>query len=222
MTSKYCRLVMTLFVSISMAQADQVEMQNGDRYSGAVLSMTPDTVVFQSEVLGQLKLPRNKVSNISLGSTIAVNRPTTPTNNPAPAAPASSVRSRADASGALRQLSANTNLIEQIRKQFLADAGPQANDKFNELLSGLLTGKLDVDGLRTEAKTAADQLRAMKKDMGGEAGGTLDAYLSVLDNFLSQSAPPAAAPGTNNAQGTIIIREEFCQSFGKRLNCRQV
>jgi hypothetical protein len=210
MTSAYCRLIMMLFVSISIVRADQIEMQNGDRYSGAVLSMTSDSVVLQSEVLGQLKLPRDKVSTISLGSTNAVVRRAPSTNSPMPVASAlaAPAQSTAGASGALRQLGANTNLIEQIRKQFLADAGPQANDKFNELLGGLLTGKLDMDGLRTEAKTAADQLRAMKKDMGGEAGGTLDAYLGVLDNFLSQSTPPAAAPGpaTNNLQGTVIIR----------------
>jgi len=103
-------------------------------------------------------------------------------------------------------LGANTNLVQQIRKQFLADAGPKANDKFDELLNGLTTGKLDINGLRAEAKSAADQLRAMKKDMGGDAGETLDAYLGVLDSFLSQSAPPAAAPVTNSTQGTIIIR----------------
>jgi hypothetical protein len=207
MTSKFWRLVIVLFVPIWLARADQIEMQNGDRYSGAVVSMTPDTVVLQSEVLGQLKLPRNKVSTISLGSTKLVSRPAPMTNNPATAAPALAAQSTAGAAGVLHQLGANTNLIQQIRKQFLADAGPQANDKFDDLLTGLLTGKLDMNGLRAEAKSAADQLRAMKKDMGNDAGGTLDAYLGVLDNFLSQSGPPASAPGTNNnTQGTIIIR----------------
>jgi hypothetical protein len=187
-------------------RADQIEMQNGDRYSGVVLSMTPDTVVLQSEVLGQLTVPRNKVSTITLGSTNNFSRPTASTNNPAPAASFLAAQSTPDTAGALRQLGANTNLIQQIRKQFLANAGPQANDRFDELLNGLITGKLDMNGLRAEAKSAADQLRAMKKDMGGDAGETLDAYLAVLDNFLSQSAPPVSAPATNNAQGTIIIR----------------
>jgi hypothetical protein len=191
-----------------MVRADQIEMQNGDRYSGAVVSMTPDTVVLQSEVLGQLKLPRNKVSTITLGSAIVSVRPVTSTNNPAPApAPRDAATPvAADAEGALRQLGSSTNLIEHIRNQFLADAGPQANGKFDELLNGLMSGKMDINGLRAEAKTAADQLRAMKKDMGGEAGETLDAYLGVLDNFLAESTPAAPAPATNSTQGTIIIR----------------
>jgi hypothetical protein len=204
MTSIYCRLVIFLLVPISMVRADQIEMQNGDRYSGAVVSMTPDTVVLQSEVLGQLKLPRNKVSTITLGSAIVSVRPVTSTNNPAPRDAATPVA--ADAEGALRQLGSSTNLIEHIRNQFLADAGPQANGKFDELLNGLMSGKMDINGLRAEAKTAADQLRAMKKDMGGEAGETLDAYLGVLDNFLAESTPAAPAPATNSTQGTIIIR----------------
>jgi hypothetical protein len=177
-------------------------MQNGDRYSGAVLSMSPDTVILQSEVLGQLKLPRSKVSTINIGASTNVSRPAISTNN----ATAASHGSTTNGADALRQLGENTNLVEQIRKHFLADAGPQANDKFDELLTGLMMGKMDIDGLRAEAKSAADQLRAMKKDMGGDAGVTLDAYLGVLENFLSQSAPPAAAPGTNSTQGTIIIR----------------
>jgi hypothetical protein len=206
MKSNHWRLVVLLLVPLAMVRADQIEMQNGDRYSGAVLSMTPDTVVLQSEILGQLKLPRNKVSTITLGSANNPGRPVASTNNPPPAPSALATPSAADTPGALRQLGANTNLVQQIRKQFLADAGPRANDKFDELLNGLMTGKLDMDGLRAEAKSAADQLRAMKMDMGGDAGETLDAYLGVLDSFLSQSAPPAAASGTNNAQGTIIIR----------------
>jgi hypothetical protein len=206
MTSNCWRLVILMLVPISVVRADQIEMQNGDRYSGAVVSMTPDTVVLQSEVLGQLKLPRAKVSTITLGSTSVSGRPATPTNNPAPAVRDGATPLTADAEGALRQLGSSTNLIEHIRNQFLADAGPQANGKFDELLNGLMTGKMDINGLRAEAKTAADQLRAMKKDMGGEAGETLDAYLGVLDNFLAESTPPAPAPATNSTQGTIIIR----------------
>jgi hypothetical protein len=203
MTSNYWRLLILFLAPFSIVRADQVEMQNGDRFSGIVVSMTPDTLILQSEVLGQLKLPRNKVSTISLGSTNGGARPPAVTNNPAPASVSQSI---ASSTSALQQLGADTNLVQQIRKQFLADAGPRANDKFDNLLNGLMTGKMDINGLRTEAKSAADKLRAMKKDLGGDAGQTLDAYLSVLDNFLAQSAPAPPAPATNNAQGSIIIR----------------
>ena len=34
-------------------RADQIEMQNGDRYNGKLLAMTNGTLVLQSEILGR-------------------------------------------------------------------------------------------------------------------------------------------------------------------------
>jgi hypothetical protein len=145
-------------------------------------------VVLQNEVLGQLKVPRNKISTIALGSAANASRPSASTNKLAQARTAAGGVADAETAGALSELGAHTNLIQQIQKQFLGDAGPQANDKFNDLLNGLLTGKMDISGLRAEAKSAADQIRAMKKDSGGEANDMLDAYLGVLENFLADSS----------------------------------
>src|SRR5437868_1859875 len=49
-------------------RADQIEMVNGDRYVGQVVSLGPETLVVQSEVLGTLKLPRSRIANINLSS----------------------------------------------------------------------------------------------------------------------------------------------------------
>jgi len=191
------RLLGLLIISAWIARADQIEMQNGDRYSGVVVSMTPDAVVLKSEILGQINLPRGKISTIALGPASNPGHPVASTNKPpAPAA----------ASSAFSQLGANTNVIKQIRDKFLADAGPEANGKFDELLTGLMTGKLDMNDLRAQAKAAADQVRSMKKDAGPEASDTLDVYLQVLDGFLAESEPAATPPTTNSTQGTIIIR----------------
>src|ERR1700728_853981 len=103
MRSIYCRLVILLLVPISMVRADRIEMQNGDRYSGAVLSMTPETVILQSEVLGQLKLPRNKVSTISLGAATNASHLAISTNAPAPASPVATRQSTANGTNVLRQ-----------------------------------------------------------------------------------------------------------------------
>src|SRR5712691_661739 len=54
-------------------RADQVEMQNGDRYAGKVLALNTNTVVLQSDVLGLVNLPREKVANIALGTVMATN-----------------------------------------------------------------------------------------------------------------------------------------------------
>jgi hypothetical protein len=183
-----------LFVAVG-SRADQLEMQNGDRYAGKVISMTADTIVLQSDVLGKLTLPRSKVASINLGA-----RP------PAAARPTNAVPSpQTNATGA------NTNLIEQVRKQFLSEAGPAANNKYDELVGQLFSGKFDINTLRAEAKTAADQIRALKRQ-GGDVGEQMNAYLAILDNFLKQTDPaapsiravPAVAPTTNSAAVPLV------------------
>jgi Fe-S-cluster containining protein len=194
--------VLLLFAAAGRMLADQVEMQNGDRYAGQVLSLNTNTVVLQSDVLGTLRLPRAKVAIITLGPGPATNSPPLPslTNaqvrapsvTPAPAPP--------NPSPALRQLGANTNLIQQVQKQFLSGAGPEANTKFNDLLGGLMSGRLSVDDIRAEAKSAADQLRALKRESGEDAGFATDAYLAILDHFLKETAPSGSA---SNSSGSL-------------------
>src|SRR5262249_39797123 len=94
----------------------------------------------------------------------------------------------AEFSAAMRELGTQTNLIQQVRSQFLGDAGPEANDKFNEMLDGLISGKLTLNDLRAQAQTAADQLRSLKKDLGPEAGDSMDGYLTILDHFLRETS----------------------------------
>jgi hypothetical protein len=96
-------------------------------------------------------------------------------------------------SPALAQLGASTNLIQQVQKQFLSGAGPEANNKFDELLGGLMSGKLSVDDIRAEAKAAADQLRALQRESGEDAGFATSAYLAILDHFLKETAPSGSA-----------------------------
>src|SRR5258708_31674794 len=129
-----------LLLLASRAPADQVEMQNGDRYLGRVISLTNDTLVVQSDYLGTLRLPRGKVALITLGQG-AISASTTPMaaipRQPSPASPAA-LNSAPNSPGSLQTSVANTNLIQQVQKQFLSGAGPEANDKFNELLNGYL------------------------------------------------------------------------------------
>jgi hypothetical protein len=115
--------------------------------------------------------------------------PVTPLTNWAPAPVPSIVltNGNADLAGALRHLGANTNLIEQVRRQYLADAGPAANQKFTDLLDGLTSGKIDMASLRAQAKSAADQLRSYQQDLGPEASETLTSYLAILDKFLRET-----------------------------------
>src|SRR5881397_996696 len=63
-----CRAAVMLFLATIWLRADQVEMQNGDRYLGTVLSLDTNTLVLRSAVLGTVTLPRGKVALIHFGS----------------------------------------------------------------------------------------------------------------------------------------------------------
>ncbi|MGO8839008.1 MAG: hypothetical protein ACLQAH_12175 [Limisphaerales bacterium] len=192
--------VILMFVLVPRLRADLVEMQNGDRYAGKVLSVSADTVVLDSEVLGKINVPRKKVANLAFGTNAIapaaaanLTRVSMPTNLPAAAPTAALANTNVDLSVALRRLGANTNFVAQIRQQMLAGS-PEAAGKYDEMVNGLMSGQLNLNDLRSQAKSYADQLREMKRDLGPEAGDSIDAYLGVLDDFLKETTPgPASA-----------------------------
>src|SRR6266446_4888240 len=149
----YCGLVALLF-TVSRILADQVEMQNGDRYLGRVISLTNDTLIVQSDYLGTLRLPRSKVALVTLGQSAATATPRPAAALPhQPASPSSSASNSAPALPEATQIpGANSNLIQQVHNQFLSGAGPEANAKFDELLSGYMSGKLSVSDIRSQAR----------------------------------------------------------------------
>jgi len=178
-------------------RGDRVEMQNGDRYFGRVLSLNTNTLVLRSEVVGEVRLPRGKVALIVLGAD-------TPTNAASALAfpnsrSAAQTNTVLDLSASLRELGANTNFIRQVQAQILGDAGPEANNKFNEMVAGLMSGKVTVNEIRTEAQSAAAQLKVLKRELGDDAGWAFDGYLAILENFLNETAPPPAVSSTNSA-----------------------
>jgi len=174
-------------------RADRVEMQNGDRYFGRVMSMSADTVVLESEVLGKINVPRKQVASLVFGTNAAAPMAATqvaqisaPTNPPTAASLAALAGTNADFSAVLRNPDLNTNFIRQVREQMLAGS-PEAAGKYDEMVNDLMSGKMNMDDLRREAKSSADQLRELKRDLGSDAGDSIDAYLDVLDNFIAET-----------------------------------
>lgn len=199
----------SIFISCLAAgvllRADQVEMQNGDRYFGKVLSLDTNTVVLQSDVLGTVRLPRGKIAGVAFGVNATTNATRFATMNPQRRAPtAAQTNGATDLSASLPQLGTNTDFIRQIQSQFLADAGPEANNKFNEMAAGLMSGKLTVNDIRAEAKTASAQLKELKRDLGDDTGA-LDGYLTILENFLHETTPTASS--VTNKAGTTSIKQ---------------
>jgi len=174
--------------------ADQVELQNGDRFSGRVLTISTDAVVLENDALGKITVPRQKITRLAFGTnTVApveanpVARVPEPTNLPPVTAVTGLLKTNTDLSATLRQSGADTNVIQKIRAQMLAGS-PEAAAKYDELVSGLMSGKMDMEELRREAQTSADQLRELKRSLGPDAGDSLNGYLQVLDQFLKKSA----------------------------------
>lgn len=190
-----------LLIAAPGLRADVLEMQNGDRYSGKVVSVSPDTVVLNSEVAGKITVPRNKVASLSFGTNAVAlkasgNLALPVSTNLLPAtAPATAMNTNVDLPAAFRQSGADTNFVGQIRRQMLA-GNPEAARKYDEMVSGLLSGQLNVSDVRRQAQAAAAQLRELKRQLGPDADESFDGYLQVLDSFIKETAPgPAdAAP----------------------------
>ncbi len=182
-------------LAVPVLRADQVEMQNGDRYAGTVLSMDASTVVLRSELLGRISLPRKQVAVISLGvagTNTARLRPAG-TNLLPRRVTAGVAKTNAELAAILRQLNSDTNAVRQVQTEILTGASPEANQKFNQLLGDLSTGKMTMGDLRAQAKAVADAARAQRAEAGSELGGLLDSYLAILDDFLEQTAPEGNA-----------------------------
>ncbi len=202
MKATLARCLVTLFSFTCIAlHADQVQMQNGDRYMGNVVSLNSDTLVLQNEVLGTLRLPRSKVSTVTFGAVPAGAGNfirAVPRTNAAAATGASS--NAVPSLPSLSQLGTNkASAADLDHMKLLETAGPEAKNKFNELLSGLMTGKLSMADLRAQAKAVADQARALRADLGEDGAASLDGYLAILDKFLNETAPkpePRAATPT--------------------------
>ena len=185
---------LTLLIAAPPAQADQVVMQNSDHYNGKVLSVTTNALVLQSDILGTVTLPRGKVAFITLGSGTATNSSRLAAAIPSPVPSVLKTNAAPELSAQVRQLGTQTNLLQQVRSQFLGEANPEANARFNRMVTDLATGRMDINSLRAQAQSAAAQLRSLEPEAGAEDTGTLNMYLSILDKFIKETAPsPNAA-----------------------------
>jgi hypothetical protein len=181
-----------LFGALFMAfglRADQLQMVNGDHYAGKILSVSSNSVVFESDVLGKVTLPREKVLSMSFAASGATNTPVVPR---VLTGTKRGTNANVNIAVALRN-GTNAAAIEQIRQQMLAGTTPEANQKYDELLSGLMSGKVSVSDIRTQAKASINQINKLKTELGPQADPMLDAYLEILQNFVNEAEPTAPA-----------------------------
>lgn len=172
-------------------QSDELRTVSGERFLGKTLSVGEHTVVFSSSSVGKVTVARTNVLELTLSTGSGTNR-VAKTNTPALTA---ATNQNSEIAAILKTLPSQPQLADSVQTDLLAQAGPEAAQKFNQMLRGLLTGSMSVSDLRAEAKSVRDQARALRADLGPEAGGILDGYLEILDKFLAQT-PAAAAPKT--------------------------
>ncbi|HTR42747.1 MAG TPA: hypothetical protein VMH87_14135 [Pseudomonadales bacterium] len=184
-----------------LSRADQVIMQNGDVLNGKVLTVTTNILTLQNDNVGIITLSRAKVSNITFGTTaVKIPVPAVSVTNTVSASPPENpqTNSMSDLQSMFRGIHDQSNLVQQVEAQVLgSSASPAAVSKFNELLDGLSTGKIDMNDLRNEAQSAANQLQEYKKQMGPDAGEEVDSYLAILNNFLQETAQSNATTNSS-------------------------
>jgi len=176
-------------------------MQNGDVLNGKVLTVTTNILTLQNDNVGIITLSRAKVSNITFGTTaVKIPVPAVSVTNTVSASPPENpqTNSMSDLQSMFRGIHDQSNLVQQVEAQVLgSSASPAAVSKFNELLDGLSTGKIDMNDLRNEAQSAANQLQEYKKQMGPDAGEEVDSYLAILNNFLQETAQSNATTNSS-------------------------
>jgi hypothetical protein len=178
-------LFLILFALGWSASADVVQTTSGDRYVGSIVAFTNGTLVFKSDIVGVVKIPKTRLAQVSFGSVAATNLP--PAKSMANIQTNAPVTAESDLSKVLSQLQAHTNLISGIQAKLLSDAGPEANEQFNKMVSGLLSGQISVADVRAQAAKAAADLREARKDLGEDSSVMIDSYLAILDRFLANS-----------------------------------
>lgn len=164
--------------------------------NGEVIAMSAKDIKFRSELHGVVTIPRSKVVSISLGE----------------AKPAAATEAEADStalpavpkpSAALKKIQSKENagaLSAQVEAQYLADATPEARQMYQEMVSGFLSGKMNLQDISVQAQSALKQLKELQGEMGDDdaTGALLSSYASILENFVKQ------VPASTNSPAPVL------------------
>jgi hypothetical protein len=100
----------------------------------------------------------------------------------------------ADAVRQLQTQGLDPALAKQLQQALPMFGSPEVQKYFNETLSGLAAGQIDVPDLRKQAISVRAQLQDLEKDLGPGAKAALAPYAAVLDQFIRETDPPQQAP----------------------------
>jgi hypothetical protein len=177
-----------LCCSLSVAHADLIEMQNGDRYAGKLVGVNDTNITWRSDILGEMQLPRAKISAITFGEKAQTAKPVAAATVQPPSARKTQPQ---DPLTQIRDVGIDPQAIKQVQEQILGSASPEATKQFNDMVAGLATGSLNLKDIRAQAQNSVRELEAAKQELGEDFGMALDGYLGILQRFLSETAQPS-------------------------------
>jgi hypothetical protein len=166
------------------AAADSVQLANGDLLSGRVVSLDDKQLRLESDILGQISIPRGKVLSITLG-----NQKPVVAASPAPAKAPASEMSPEDVLKQLKTTGVNPKDVKDIQKMLPLLGTPEASKYFNDTVKGLMGGTRSIGDIRKEAMRARDELKKATKGLGPDVEAGVAPYLQILDNFLRETEP---------------------------------
>jgi hypothetical protein len=173
-------LVVVLLGAALPVAADSVQLLNGDVLSGRVLTLDDKQLRLQSDTLGQINIPRDKIASISLGETKA--------------APAPKAGAAATPEAVFKQLQTSgvsPKEMAELQKMFPLLANPEAAGYFNDMVKGILGGTGTLGDLRKEAMRARDELKKATKGLGPQVEAGMAPYLKILESFIRETDPAA-------------------------------
>jgi hypothetical protein len=178
------RFVLAAFAILILvhSRADTLNLINGDRFIGLVQLVNESEVQIKSEVVGLLKVPRDKVASIYFGT----NRPPIDLGFGAQSEQSIPLKEKID-----------PKAVDQVQKEFLGTATPEANAMFTELVQGLSSGKLSISDIRKQAADSLKELRELQAEVGEDADNPLlSGYVGILEKFIraGETNKPAAKP----------------------------
>jgi threonine dehydrogenase-like Zn-dependent dehydrogenase len=174
------KILCALWGAAQLVLGDVVQCENGDRYTGKVLLVNETEIRLINDIHGALTIPRARVLSIQF------QRPGQ-TNAPAAAnAPAGEIK-------------LDPAAIEQVQREFLGTANPEANQMFQEMVRGLASGTLNLGDIRAKAESTLEEVRQLQKELGDDdTAGLLNSYVGILENFVKQAGtntpPPKPTP----------------------------
>jgi monoamine oxidase len=185
-------------VLMFQAGADVVLCENGDRYTGRVILVTESEVRLVNEIQGRMVVPRDKVQQITFERIAS------------PAATAPGLEAPAAVDPSAPALPLDPSAVQQVQREILGTANPEANQMFQEMIQGLASGKMNVGDIRLQAQDVLNQVREMQRELGDDdTAGLLNSYVSILENFVraSTNAPAPRQPSSISAQPKPGIEE---------------